>query len=140
MRDARRRGRKRKLGEDGYDGVDEEDVVGSDGYLKLQSVHVDGLGTEQVWGQARRVLEAVCGEVERGVKESVGFKKWYIRFAETVNGRLAAAGFMLCLMREMWEPGHPSLVEQVQQVVTPLAAHTPGFIVAVYAGVVDMFT
>ena len=102
----------------------------------------NGGGVEKERGGVRTVVGKKEGkeEVEMVGKESSGFKKWYIRFAETVNGRLAAAGFLLCLMREMWEPGHPSLAEQVQQVVTPLAAHTPGFIVAVYAGVVDMFT
>ena len=73
-----RQGKRRRLRNDGYDDVhvdgdDDDDIsdevgVGGGGYLKLQSVHVDGFGTEQVWGQARRVLEAVCGEVERGVR------------------------------------------------------------------------
>ena len=36
--------------------------------MKLQCVHVEGFATEQVWGQARKVLDAVCGEVERGIK------------------------------------------------------------------------
>ena len=62
--------RKRKRGIESYEYEigNEEFKGGMKNLLKLQSVHVDGFGTEQVWGQARKVLDAVCGEVERGIR------------------------------------------------------------------------
>ena len=65
--------RKRKwcAGGDGEEGEEEDEGMGEKGgddFLRLQSVHVDGFGTDQVWGQAKRVLEAVCREVEREVR------------------------------------------------------------------------
>lgn len=59
---------------------------------------------------------------------------------ESVNGRAAAIGFMLCLAREIAEPGHPSLFEQVIDVVVPLAQSTPPFLVAVCDKLADLLT
>lgn len=59
---------------------------------------------------------------------------------ESVNGRAAAVGFMLCLAREIAEPGHPSLFEQVIDVVVPLAQSTPPFLVAVCDKLADLLT
>lgn len=60
------------------------------------------------------------------------------RVAESVNGRAAALGFMLCLAREIFEPGHPSLFEQVVDVVVPIARSTPPFVVAICDRLVDL--
>lgn len=62
------------------------------------------------------------------------------RVAESVNGRAAALGFALCLAREVLEPGHPSLFEQVVDVVVPIAASTPPFLVAVCDRLADLLT
>lgn len=62
------------------------------------------------------------------------------RAAESVNGRAAALGFMLCLAREIAEPGHPSLFEQVVDVVVPIAQSTPPFLVAVCDRLADLLT
>lgn len=62
------------------------------------------------------------------------------KVAESVNGRAAALGFMLCLAREVLEPGHPSLFEQVEDVVVPIAQSTPPFLVAVCDHLVDLLT
>lgn len=59
---------------------------------------------------------------------------------ENVNGRAAAIGFMLCLAREIIEPGHPSLFEQVIDVVVPIAQSTPPFLVAVCDRLADLLT
>lgn len=64
----------------------------------------------------------------------------YLKLAESVNGRAAALGFVLCLAREVAEPGHPSLVDQVVDVVVPLAQKTPPFLVAVVDQIVDLLT
>lgn len=53
--------RKRKRGSD-----EVEDLV-----LQLRSIYTNGLAVKQVWEQARRVLDAVCDEVERGLDEYV---------------------------------------------------------------------
>lgn len=55
LQDARK---KRKRGED----LEEEDV------LRLKKVHVDGFAIEQVWEQARRVIDAARKEAERGLE------------------------------------------------------------------------
>lgn len=62
------------------------------------------------------------------------------RFVESVNGRAAALGFVVCLAREIVEPGHPSLVEQVSDVVIPIAQRTPPFLVAVVDRIMDLVT
>jgi U3 small nucleolar RNA-associated protein MPP10 len=51
--------RKRKRGSD-----DVEDPI-----LQLRSIYTNGLAVKQVWEQARRVLDAACAEVERGLDE-----------------------------------------------------------------------
>lgn len=60
------------------------------------------------------------------------------KMAESANGRAAAIGFVLCLMREVLEPGHPSLFEQVVDVVVPIAQSTPPFLVAVVDALADL--
>ncbi|TKA24695.1 hypothetical protein B0A50_05683 [Salinomyces thailandicus] len=57
QREARK---KRKRGDRG----DEEDV------LRLKQIHTEGFGPEQVWEQARRVIEAAKAEAERGFAEA----------------------------------------------------------------------
>ena len=42
--------------------IEPEDAV-----LQLRQVYTSGLGVQQVWEQARRVLDAACAEVERNV-------------------------------------------------------------------------
>lgn len=59
---------------------------------------------------------------------------------EALNGRAAALGFLLCLLRETVEPGHPSLFEQVVDVVVPIAQKTPPFVVAVVDRLADLLT
>ncbi|KAK0926263.1 U3 snoRNP protein [Friedmanniomyces endolithicus] len=58
QQDARK---KRKRGER----VDESEV------LRLKEIHVEGFGPEQVWEQARRVIEAAREEAERGLAEAL---------------------------------------------------------------------
>ena len=64
---ARLQARKRKRG----------DWKGDEG-LRIRKVHTEGFGVEQVWEQARRVIDALRGEVERdlelfeGAEEAVG--------------------------------------------------------------------
>lgn len=80
---------------------------------------------------------AVKTEVEvRG--DRAGLQFW--RVAESLNGRAAALGFVLCLAREIGEPGHPSLFEQVVDVVVPIAQSTPPFLVAVVDRIADLLT
>ena len=69
----RKRGRRNEeLGGAGRDDVDGNYKRGTEGkMLKMQSVHVDGFGAEQVWGQARLVLDAVCEEIEEGVEKLI---------------------------------------------------------------------
>lgn len=64
----------------------------------------------------------------------------YLKAAESLNGRAAALGFVLCLAREVAEPGHPSLFEQVVDVVVPIAQKTPPFLVAVCDRLADLLT
>ncbi|KAL1302129.1 hypothetical protein AAFC00_002563 [Neodothiora populina] len=52
--------KKRKRGEH----LDEEDQV-----LRLKKVHVDGFAIEQIWEQARRVIDAARKEAEKGLNE-----------------------------------------------------------------------
>ena len=52
--------KKRKRG----DRTNEEDV------LRLKQIHTEGFGQEQVWEQARRVIEAARTEAERGLEEA----------------------------------------------------------------------
>lgn len=74
------------------------------------------------------------------VQEKKGERFPFLKVAESVNGRAAALGFVLCLAREVAEPGHPSLVDQVVDVVVPLAQKTPPFLVAVVDQIVDLLT
>ncbi|KAK0858644.1 U3 snoRNP protein [Friedmanniomyces endolithicus] len=53
--------KKRKRGER----VEESEV------LRLKEIHVEGFGPEQVWEQARRVIEAAREEAERGFSEAL---------------------------------------------------------------------
>ena len=62
------------------------------------------------------------------------------KMLESANGRAAALGFVLCLMREVVEPGHPSLYEQVVHVVVPIAQSTPPFLVAMVDRITDLLT
>src|ERR1700722_12913812 len=55
--------RKRKRGEREY-----EDAR----VLQLKKVHLEGFGVDQVWEQARRVLDAVSEEVEKALPEVYG--------------------------------------------------------------------
>lgn len=64
----------------------------------------------------------------------------FLRAAESVSGRAASLGFVLCLAREIVEPGHPGLFEQVVDVVVPIAQKTPPFLVAVADRLVDLLT
>ena len=57
QQDARK---KRKRGQ----GDDAQEV------LRLKRLHVEGFGVEQVWEQARRVIEAARAEAERGIAEA----------------------------------------------------------------------
>lgn len=83
---------------------------------------------------------------QRGNNESTNnrqslISRWrqnYLRAAEAINGRAAALGFILCLAREMFEPGHPSLFDQVEDVLVPIAQHTPPFVVAMCDRLVDL--
>lgn len=59
---------------------------------------------------------------------------------ESLNGRIAAVGFVLCLAREILEPGHPSLYDQVEDVLVPIAQSTPPFLVAVCDKIADLLT
>lgn len=52
--------RKRKRGQP----TDDEDV------LRIKNIHIDGFAPEQVWEQARRVIDAARLEAERGIKEA----------------------------------------------------------------------
>ncbi|KAI4140081.1 MAG: hypothetical protein LQ340_007926, partial [Diploschistes diacapsis] len=56
--------RKRKRGDDGG--------PNSDSVLRLKQVHMEGLSLEQVWEQARRVLDASCKEVESSLPAENG--------------------------------------------------------------------
>ena len=51
--------RKRKRGEGGIEG----------GVLKIRKVHTTGFEVEQVWEQARRVIDALRGDAERALEE-----------------------------------------------------------------------
>ena len=79
------------------------------------------------------VQESVVEKADTGVKR-------FWNAAEMLNGRAAALGFVLCLAREVAEPGHPSLFEQVVDVVVPIAQKTPPFLVAVVDRLVDLVT
>jgi len=61
LQDARK---KRKRGE-----VDED---GARNILRLKHVHLDGFGIDQIWEQARRVLDASRQEIERALPKDVG--------------------------------------------------------------------
>ncbi|MCJ1351332.1 MAG: U3 snoRNP protein [Icmadophila ericetorum] len=54
---AARRKRKRKRGE--------ANTGNGEHILRLKQVYLEGLGVDQIWEQARRVLDATCHEVER---------------------------------------------------------------------------
>lgn len=66
------------------------------------------------------------------------FRESYLQSAESLNGRLAALGFIMCLAREVLEPGHPTLYDQVEDVLIPIAQHAPPFLVAVCDRLVDL--
>lgn len=51
--------KKRKRGEDVVDG----------NVLRLKQIHTDGFGTEQVWEQARRVIDAAREEAQQGLEK-----------------------------------------------------------------------
>lgn len=90
---------------------------------------------------ARQVVNKVDAPANVEKKKQNGRKAGsFWRVAESINGRAAALGFMLCLAREVTEPGHPSLFEQVVDVVVPIAQKTPPFLVAVCDRVVDLLT
>lgn len=78
--------------------------------------------------------------VEKVVKPEWDKATMFWKMAESANGRAAALGFVLCLMREVLEPGHPSLFEQVVDVVVPIAQSTPPFLVAVVDRIADLLT
>ncbi|MCJ1243465.1 U3 snoRNP protein [Trapelia coarctata] len=61
LQDARK---KRKRGE-----VDED---GARNILRLKQVHLDGFGIDQIWEQARRVLDASRQEIERSLPKDLG--------------------------------------------------------------------
>jgi U3 small nucleolar RNA-associated protein MPP10 len=54
-----------------------------EGALKLNKLYVEGFGVEQVWGQARRVLEAAVEEVEKDLPDVLGEED----SAEEINGK-----------------------------------------------------
>lgn len=89
-------------------------------------------------GPKRRERIAVVQEKKE--IETQNSQTGFWKIAENINGRAAAVGFMLCLAREVAEPGHPSLFEQVVDVVVPIAQKTPPFLVAVCDRVVDLLT
>ncbi|KAE9377992.1 Mpp10 protein [Stipitochalara longipes BDJ] len=51
--------RKRKRGESGIEG----------GVLKIRKIHTTGFEVEQIWEQARRVIDALRGDAERALEE-----------------------------------------------------------------------
>lgn len=61
------------------------------------------------------------------------------KMAENLNGRAAALGFALCLLREAVEPGHPTLLAQVKGVLVPVAVHTPPLLIAFLDGLQDIW-
>jgi hypothetical protein len=63
-------------------------------------------------------------------QESRTLRERYCRLAESVNGRAAALGFVLCLAREALEPAHPSLLDQVSDVLVPIVQHAPPFVIS----------
>lgn len=79
-----------------------------------------------------------AGSSKEEKESSTAFAYW--RAAESLNGRAAALGFVICLAREIIEPGHPSLFEQVVDVVVPIAQSTPPFLVAVCDRIADLLT
>lgn len=62
------------------------------------------------------------------------------KMLESANGRAAALGFVLCFMREVLEPTHPSLVDQVHDVVLPIAQSTPPLLIAMVDRITDLLT
>ena len=44
--------------------------IAEDEVLRLKQIHTEGLSVEQVWEQARRVIDAARGEVERGLEDA----------------------------------------------------------------------
>lgn len=77
--------------------------------------------------------------MKRPKKEKV-VKRSFWGGLESLNGRIAAVGFVLCLAREILEPGHPSLYDQVEDVLVPIAQSTPPFLVAVCDKIADLLT
>ncbi|MCJ1255617.1 U3 snoRNP protein [Lignoscripta atroalba] len=49
----------------------DEDAAGAKNILRLRQVHLEGFDIEQIWEQARRVLDATRQEVERCLPEAV---------------------------------------------------------------------
>lgn len=62
----------------------------------------------------------------------------YWRNAESLNGRLAAIGFAVCLLRESLEPTHPSMLAQLREVIVPVATKAPPFLVAMVDRIADL--
>lgn len=89
-----------------------------------------------VGGEDARVGESGEGATRAAQKQVSSF--W--TGVEALNGRAAALGFLFCLLRETVEPGHPSLFEQVVDVVVPIAQKTPPFVVAVVDRLADLLT
>lgn len=81
----------------------------------------------------------VDNQVKLAKKENM-VKPSFWRSIESLNGRVAAVGFVLCLAREILEPGHPSLYDQVEDVLVPIAQSTPPFLVAVCDKIADLLT
>lgn len=87
-------------------------------------------------------LSSIMPSLDRGeaTKQNGGRLRPFWRSIESLNGRIAAVGFVLCLAREVLEPGHPSLYDQVEDVLVPIAISTPPFLVAVCDKIADLLT
>lgn len=112
------------------------DAYGADAVPVNSGVSSVGAGT---FDKRRAKAFAKSGKRKRKQDKS-GAHAAFWHALESVNGRAAALGFMLCLAREIAEPGHPSLFEQVVDVVVPIAQSTPPFLVAVCDRLADLIT
>lgn len=142
----------------GEDCGDEVVVKGGKGFRRRLKLEKAMRAAEEMFVLKRERREIIVGgdggsgegdsDVGRGVRMDVvrdgrnktSWKKRVLKVAEKINGRAAAAGFVLCALRESFEPGHPSLARQIEQVMKPIAMHTPQLIAAVYAQVIDILT
>lgn len=89
----------------------------------------------------KKVVVAKESKGPVAVKRGGGWRRissGYWKAAESWNGRAAALGFVLCLAREVVEPGHPTLFDQVEDVLLPIATHAPPFVVAMCDRIVDL--